>query len=283
MARKKRQNSLKTIITIILIIAAAVWTVRPLLSASNEVETESKQEEVAGNSSDLQLSTIVDCDMNGCLVLQHTGYVTCFDLNTNNPKWVAWELTDGETEGEEKRSDYNFMPDELLPASHQVVTQDYVHSGYDRGHMCPAADMKWSQEAMHDCFYMSNICPQMPDVNQKYWERLENACRRWAKREGSIYVVCGPVYSSEHPKILNGRACNISIPDAFFKVVLTLNEGHEKGIAFYYTNKEDRQTMESALRTIDDIEVLTGYDFFSALPDDLEKRLEAQKDLRIWN
>lgn len=215
-------------------------------------------------------------------IIVHEGFVTCVDYKYNTPRWVAWELDSDELNGDVKRKDYEFMPDEELPIANRVETRDYTRSGYDRGHMCPAADMSWSTQAMHDCFYMSNICPQVPVLNQEYWARLENSCRRWAKREGRIYIVCGPVYTSSRPKKI-GDKHKVAVPNAFFKVVLSLNEDNPKGIGFYYENKEKKQTMESASRTIDEIENLTNLDFFSELPDDVENVLEAQNDLRKWD
>ena len=169
----------------------------------------------------------------------------------------------------------------MLDTRYQVEKQEYTNSGYDRGHMCPAGDMEWSSSAMNDCYYMTNVCPQTPKLNQVYWERLESACRRWADIYGSIYIVCGPVYNSgKHVTI--GTSHSISVPDGFFKVVITLVEGEEKGIGFYYKNDDVRQTMESATLSIDQVEELTGYNFFAELPDEVEKHIESQKQLSSW-
>lgn len=215
--------------------------------------------------------------------LHHVGYVSSFNALTMQPNWVAWELLADETSGSVERLK-TFMPDPQLPQSMQVVHADYTNSGYDRGHMCPAADMKWSSDAMRECFYMTNICPQAPRLNQNYWERLESACRRWARCEGRVYVCCGPVFADfrKSPKI--GRDHKVCVPDGFFKVVLSVRRGAEKAIGFYYDNTDSPQTMEQAARTVDQIEQLTGMDFFSALPDDLEERLESTlTPLSDWN
>lgn len=240
--------------------------------------------DVAGvaNPGDLALTRIVRGDFGEGQLLQHTGYVSYFSPETNCPVWVAWELTDSEVDGNAKRSNYNFTPDEKVSYSHQVTTKDYSRSGYDRGHMCPAGDMAWSGEAMHDCFYMTNICPQLPEVNQKYWEKLERTCRRWAKQEGSVYIICGPIFTSKQHKTI-GREHKIAVPDAFFKVILSLKKGKEKGIGFYYTNEERQQNLKEASRTIDEIERLTGFDFFSDLNDGIENDVEAQCNLGKWH
>lgn len=108
---------------------------------------------------------------------------TAFTISYNNfyktPNWVAWELTRQETSGNEERKN-KFLPDPDLPEP-RVEHSDYTHSGYDRGHMAPAADMKWSEKAMQESFYMSNICPQNQKLNRDDWGDLEEECRRWAK------------------------------------------------------------------------------------------------------
>lgn len=229
----------------------------------------------------LYLDNIVDGTPTEDLKLQHTGFVVSFNPSNFTPSWVAWELTSEETTGSVSRKDYDFAPDPMLDARWQIEKQEYANSGYDRGHMCPAGDMKWSSSAMNDCHYMTNICPQAPKLNQVYWERLESACRRWADLYGSIYIVCGPVYCSDK-HITIGTNHAIAVPDGFFKVVITLMEGEEKGIGFYYKNDDVRQTMESAALSIDQVEELTGYDFFSELSDDIENRIEVQNKLSSW-
>lgn len=213
--------------------------------------------------------------------LQHTGFVVSYNPQKCTPSWVAWELTSEETTGPISRKDYDFAPDPMLDTSYQVEKQEYANNGYDRGHMCPAGDMEWSSSAMNDCHYMTNICPQAPKLNQVYWERLESACRRWADLYGSIYIVCGPVYNSGKHYII-GTNHAIAVPDGYFKVVITLVENEEKGIGFYYKNDDSRQTMENAALSIDQVEELTGYDFFSKLSDEIENRIECQNKLSAW-
>ena len=214
---------------------------------------------------------------NGQLLVK-TGYVSYFNYERNNPDWVAWELTSEEAYGRLDRNSYEFVPDNALPLANRVAFYDYKGTKYDRGHMCPAGDMKWSPAAMRDCFYMSNVCPQVKELNHVSWERLESACRRWAKKKGSIYIVCGPVYWKKIPEYI-GVSHRVAVPDGFFKVVLCLKPGKEKGIAFYYDNTDVTQSMRKAVRSIDQIEKMTRLDFFSELPDGLENRVEAMRDL----
>jgi endonuclease G len=147
--------------------------------------------------------------------------------------------------------------------------------------MVPAADMKWSMKAMNDCFYMTNICPQDGGLNSGSWQTLEKACRRWAKQEGKVYVVCGPVYKSTKPKKIV-KEHEISVPDGFYKVVLSMREGKEKAIGFYYENRSGKQEMKHVATSVDEIETLTGINFFVNLPDKLEDKIEATYSLKLW-
>lgn len=213
-------------------------------------------------------------------IVEHTGFTLSFNREHNNPNWVAWELTADETKGTLPRAN-DFEPDPKLPENHQVTHADYTRSGYDRGHMVPAADMKWDSKAMNDCFYMSNICPQTHALNAGGWETLESACRRWAKQEGSVYIVCGPIYKGTKHKTI-GKDLKITVPEGFFKVVLSMREGKEKAIGFYYANSNAKQTMEQTATTVDEIEALTGMDFFVNIDDHLEERIESSFSLKQW-
>ena len=113
-------------------------------------------------------------------------------------------------------------------------------------------------------------------------EHLESACRRWASQEGCIYICCGPIYDKDLEPRFIGKEVKIRVPDAFFKIVVSLRQGKEKGIGFYYKNDDSRQTMESAAMAIDQVEELTGFDFFAELPDEIEARIETQSKLSVW-
>lgn len=216
------------------------------------------------------------------LIIEHTGFTLSYNLYTNCPNWVAWELTAAEVETDAVERSNKFRPDNEVPPLNRVETSDYTNSGYNRGHMCPSADMRWSEEAMNDCFLMSNICPQTTKLNGQWWEHVERACRRWAVNEGSVYICCGPLFDSDTPDHYIGRDEKIRVPDGFFKVILSLKSGHEKAIGFIYANTDERQPMQEAAVTVDRVEELTGYDFFASLPDEQEALLESQCKLQQW-
>ena len=215
------------------------------------------------------------------IIIRHTGYELSYNMTTNCPNWVAWELTGQEAESNEIKRIDSFKPDKQIPKSNRVYPAEYKNSGYDKGHMCPAADMKWSTQSMEDSFYMTNMCPQSPTLNRQWWQHLEDACRRWAMNDGRIYICCGPVYYGEN-KTFIGNKVLVQVPDAFFKVVVSLKEGNERGIGFIYWNDDSRQIMSDVVMTINDIEFLTGFDFFTNVDDAIEERIESEANLKLW-
>lgn len=205
------------------------------------------------------------------IVLYRTGYTVSYNVHYKNPNWVAWELTREETKGETDRYD-KFMPDPDLPEP-RVVHKDYTRSGYDRGHMAPAADMKWSKQAMIESFYMSNICPQVGNLNRGDWNDLEELSRDWAEKYGRIYIACGPIFDSKSPKRIGEH--KVAVPDRFFKVILIYNRKNPIAMGFIFKNIARSQDIEKYMVTVDSVENVTGMDFFSKLPDNVENRIES--------
>lgn len=232
-------------------------------------------------SADSQRKLEMPRTQKGETLIAHTGFVLSYDREHNVPRWVAWQLTRDETEGTIPRAK-DFLPDPQIDARHRVTTDDYKNSGYDRGHMVPAADMHWNARAMTECFYLTNICPQDHSLNAGAWATLEKACRRWAKQEGAVYIVCGPIFDSNRKAKTIGQKFSIGVPNAFFKVVLSMTKGKEKAIGFVYANRDGKQPMTQTACTVDQVEEITGIDFFCNIDDRLEQRIEATADLKAW-
>lgn len=207
-------------------------------------------------------------------ILFNDAYVSSFNATTLMPNWVAWRLTADHASGTFQRKGQAFTPDDRVPEAQRVTTYDYMRSGYDRGHMCPAGDNKWSAEAMEQCFLLTNICPQNHGLNIGDWNEMENQCRRWAEEYGEIYVVCGPILYKGHHKTI-GQEHRITVPDAFFKVVICL-KGKPWGAGFIYKNTEGNRPKGDYQNTIDEVERITGLNFFPSLPKKLEKQVEGQ-------
>lgn len=212
-------------------------------------------------------------------IIEHLGYTVCYNHEWFIPNWVAYELTKQEATGEEHRS-CHFVPDPLVTGN-PVETDDYTNSGYDRGHMAPAGDMKWSEQAMRESFYMTNICPQNHNLNAGDWKSLEELARDWASRYGSIYIACGPIVDKNHTAI--GKHHKIAVPTAFYKVFLRRKSDKEwTAIGFVMPNKAGHQPLMTYMLSIDEVEQLTNIDFFFNLPDEIENRIEADYQISDW-
>ena len=209
-------------------------------------------------------------------VLTKSNYTVSFNSQTNIPNWVAWSITSDELIERESRSN-NFHPDPELPAHLAVTTEDYTGSGYDRGHMCPAADNKYHWRAMDESFYMTNICPQNHNLNAGVWSTLEQQCRRWAVGDTVVHVVCGPILYDDHNPRYIGSKHKVRVPDAFFKVVLKgYEQGAPQGIGFIFDNKAGKKHLSHYACTINKVEEITGIDFFYRLADKEEERIESK-------
>ena len=223
-------------------------------------------------------------------ILKRKGYTTSYNSRTKCPNWVAWHLTKSHTYGSNQRELEKFTVDEDAKDG-RATDNDYYNSRYDRGHMCPAGDNKWDKEAMEESFLFTNVCPQNHGLNKYEWNDLEILCRDWAREYGAIDIVCGPVFSSggERYRVGNGSQDTqktigrnkVWVPDAFFKVVLC-RQGKPKAIGFIYKNLGQKQPMVDAVYTVDEIEAMTGIDFFPALDDQTEDRVEASASLTAW-
>jgi endonuclease G len=210
-------------------------------------------------------------------IIHHLGYTVSYNKQTKLPNWVAYELTRVETQGNEKRNN-RFIADPLVKGI-IATNADYNHSGYDKGHMAPAADMKWSPEAMKESFYFSNMCPQRPGLNRKGWKVLEEKVRDWAIADSAVVIICGPILEKS-PKTI-GRN-QVVVPKKFFKVILSPFAKPIRAIGFLFDNDEATAPLRSYAVTVDSVEHLTGMDFFAPLPDNIERTVEGKCNYNLW-
>lgn len=212
-------------------------------------------------------------------VIEHAGYTVNYNLSRHIPNWVAYELTDHEVSGAEERTN-KFLPDPMVEGD-PVVTKDYSNSGYDRGHMAPAGDMKWSEQAMRESFYMTNMCPQNHSNNAGDWKDLEELARDLAHCYKSLYICCGPIVTDESNTI--GTVRKIVVPQAFYKVFLRQKpDGSWTSIGFVMPNAAGNRPLLTYMLSVDEVEQLTGIDFFYNLPDSVEDIIEADYNVSDW-
>jgi endonuclease G len=210
-------------------------------------------------------------------IISHTGYTTSYNSNWLIPNWVAYGLTATEVEGTYPRPKKQFEPDPMVKGR-SATHRDYTNSGYSRGHMAPAADMKWSEEAMLESFYLSNVCPQVAALNGGVWGRLENRCRALAN-DGEVYICCGPIVADDPVRIGDN---GVAVPARFFKVLCMQRRGKWQAIGFIFPNETCKGSMFDYACSVDDVEALTGHDFFYNLPDDIENSIEASWKMKDW-
>ncbi len=214
-------------------------------------------------------------------IVPHEGFTLSYNRSRLLPNWVAWTLTAERTQGTVGR--YNtFRADSSVIEGPVARDADYRRSGYDRGHQCPAADCKHSEQSMRDCFLLTNICPQTHALNNGDWKSLETLCRKWACEYDSIFIVCGPVIESgEQYETIGERG--VTVPKQFYKVVLRLtDEGGAEAVGFLFDNGTERKPLEAHAVSVDSVEVRTGIDFFTELPEHVEQRAEASYDCSQW-
>tara|TARA_R110000868_G_scaffold193450_1_gene438411 strand:+ start:965 stop:1909 length:945 start_codon:yes stop_codon:yes gene_type:complete len=211
-------------------------------------------------------------------LVHHQNYSLAYSEEHEQALWVFYELDRNETHAIAKRKD-DFREDPLVRTGSASLA-DYKSSGYDRGHLAPAADMAFSEEAISESFYMSNMSPQEPSFNRGIWKKLEAQFREWAAADGSLYIVTGPVLVPGLAKMGDNQ---VSIPNFYYKVALDFDADELGAIAFLLPNQKLDLELESFVVSIDSLESITGIDFFAGLDDDLEAKFEATKgDFTFW-
>ncbi|HBG07258.1 MAG: endonuclease [Geobacteraceae bacterium GWC2_58_44] len=211
-------------------------------------------------------------------LLCRKGYLLSHDPDKKTPVWVAEHLTWGKAKGTVKRSN-DFQADGDLEQGKRAELSDYKGSGYDRGHMAPAADMSWDGQAMSESFYLSNMVPQAGvGMNRGIWMELEKKVRRWALERGELYVYSGPIYEREPKTIGRNR---VAVPRFLFKVVLDPQK--QEAIAVIMPNRQLKtEDMPNFLVSVREVEKQTGLQFFSNLPEAAQDKIETVKAPKLW-
>ena len=212
-------------------------------------------------------------------IIDRPGYALGYIEVHEQPAWGIYRLTAEElrTKVSSRSDDVRSDPD--IPTG-SATPADYKKSGFDRGHMAPAADMAHSARTMSDSFYMSNICPQRPECNRKIWKDLENQVRKFALAEQDVYIVTGPIFLKT--PLLTIGANEVAVPDAFYKIIYDRTPP-QKMLAFIVPNAGSSAPLQSFVVTVDRVENITGFDFFPLLPQPLQEELESSIDINAWD
>lgn len=215
------------------------------------------------------------------ILLDKMYFVLLYDTTTLVPQWVSYRLTQTDLDGPAERTN-DFRPDPEIPVGHRSELEDYRLSGYDRGHMAPAADFTRSPEAMSMTFLLSNMAPQRPALNRGIWATLEGEVRILAQDHATLWVLTGCLFLDSLsqrtvPQVFIGPH-KVAVPTHFFKVILCeRQDGSRQMYAFVLANSAVALPgpLKEYLTSVDEVEALSGLDFFSGMEDEEEDRLEA--------
>ena len=203
-----------------------------------------------------------------------------FDVHFNSNRGIAncacYEIVVNELNGTSERSG-EFMPDSGVKGC--PTPADYAGSGMDRGHLVPAADLKWNEEAMRQSFLLTNVCPMHKALNEGGWTKLEEKVREWTARDSALLVFTGPVVSEGDTTLASGR---VTVPNAYYKVIMAPCVRPRRAIAFIYPNGHSGGRLQQYAVSVDEVERRTGLDFFPTLPDEEQQRLESVLNLDAW-
>lgn len=213
-----------------------------------------------------------------CELVNHNYYSLCYNEEHEQAQWTIYELTPAMLHPLVDRTD-DFREDPYV-SSFSAVATDYKNSGYDRGHLVPAGSMRFSLQAMSESFYMSNMSPQNPSLNRGTWKSMEEQARTWVKKHGNAYIISGPVLNDNLPQVNN----IVSIPTHYFKIIYRPASPKRKAamLAFYIANKKNTGPISQFVVSVDQIEKVTGLDFFSKLNDQEENLLESKSTFADW-
>lgn len=212
-------------------------------------------------------------------IRSYTGFDLGYNEQFEQASWVVYILTRDEVQSDLAERTDNFRADTTIKTG-SAEPEDYRGSGFDRGHLAPAGDMKWDWNAMSESFLMSNMSPQDPSFNRGVWRRLEEMVRKWAVEKDSIYVISGPLLEPIDT-LIGGNG--VGVPALYFKVLVDLSPPDHSFMAFLLPNRGSSSDPRIFAITVDSLETVTGYDFFSAAPNQPAiDWMEKQLDIDSW-
>ncbi|MBP7808565.1 MAG: DNA/RNA non-specific endonuclease [Bacteroidia bacterium] len=233
------------------------------------------------------LNKVTATNTNEISFVKHAFYEIGFNTKYKLPAWTFYSLTKEHLALANLERKGSFVKDPLLN-SPQAKSNDYSASGFDKGHLVPCEDMSFSEQAMQETFYYSNCAPQTTELNRGEWKMLEELGRSWGKEYGEVIIISGPVFEINLPKLgevpeKNG-ASKIPIPNLFYKIIIRHQDQTYKSISFILPNVTTPiNGLQNYICNVDSVEKLTGLDFFSDLPDNLEEQFESVSNTKDWN
>jgi endonuclease G len=213
----------------------------------------------------------------GHQILVYTQFTLSYNETHEQADWVAYELNDDEADMDRDRCDCFRSDQDVTTGS--ATSSDYSSTGFDRGHLSPAADNNMSDQANRESFLFSNMSPQLPGFNRELWAEPEEWVRDQADDFDTVYVVTGPVFVNNLGTLGNN---DVTIPGYFYKTLLRFEDNQVKTIAFLIPQVGAVGDIEDYVVTVNTIETLTGLDFYPALNTSVENRAESQYEPNRW-
>ena len=210
-------------------------------------------------------------------IVKHDHFLLSYNEPYEQAEWLGYVLEKKHLTYDDRKRPY-FIEDPKVKTK-SADWRNYMRSGYDRGHLCPAGDRRFTEFAYNETFYTSNISPQDREFNAGVWNRLEAQIRRWVKKEGTHYVFTGGILEEGLEEIGDE---DVDVPRYFYKIVAKGNLENMKAIAFLMPNKPSSKSIQQFTVSIDEIEKRTGIDFFKELPKEIEKSLERTIVTKDW-
>ncbi|MBU2928798.1 DNA/RNA non-specific endonuclease [Winogradskyella psychrotolerans] len=266
-----KRKPIYTIIAVIIVIG--IYSYEHFLNSEAKAEVVKEGETIKENTNHYFLPTSTTGH-----VVHHQNYSLSYSEPHEQAEWVAYELKASHLSSTNHKRPY-FEIDEAVKTG-AAHWRNYKNSGYDRGHLCPAADRRFTQEAHDETFLTSNISPQEHKFNAGVWNRLEQKTRYWAKKNDGVFVVTGGVLEDNLKSIGDEE---VSVPNQFYKVILDHTKGEIKMLAFLMDHKDSDLPLYQFVVSVDEVERLTGIDFFPELDDALEDKLEASSSYKSWS
>lgn len=210
-------------------------------------------------------------------LVHHNHFSLSYSEAHEQAEWVAYVLKKSHLTYDDRKRPY-FIEDPKVKTK-SADWRNYKRSGYDRGHLCPAGDRRFTEYAYNETFYTSNISPQDRDFNAGVWNRLEKQVRRWAKKYDELFVVTGGV--------LEGRLQSIgdeyvAIPKYYYKIISKGNKNNPEVIAFLFPHKESSKALQNFVVSVDELEKITSIDFFEKLPVSVQNKIESSRTTKGW-
>ncbi|MFD2586360.1 DNA/RNA non-specific endonuclease [Croceitalea marina] len=210
-------------------------------------------------------------------IVSHDYYMLSYNEPFEQAEWVMYELKKDHLTYDDRRRPY-FIEDPKVK-SKSADWRNYKNSGYDRGHLCPAGDRRFSEYAYNETFYTSNISPQKKDFNAGVWNRLEQKIRQWCKKGGDLYVITGGVLEEGLEEIGDE---DVDVPKSFYKVVFRKKNEQIQALAFLFPHEESSKPLTNFIISIDALEARTGIDFFHQQSEELQHEFEKKISKKEW-